>query len=445
MTAPPARSPPPQPAGVPVVLTYDGRPYPPVNAGTYAVRGLAADPLYVGESTGQLVVARADQAITFAPLGDQAVSNVVSLHASVPSELPVSFAPLFGPAVMRDETHLFLLGTGQVSVLAWQAGDTNWNPAAPITNTFRVLPSSDPLPAPVAVAASPGTYSDRVRILWTAVPGAETYEIWRGNHPDLQQAALLTNGLAAEMYDDRAVTMGPRFTYWIRACRYSAPGAFSEPATGFIRSAQTDSRFINDFTGDGISDLAVYQESSGQWFILGGDGALLAWGLPWGGPGYTPVRGDYNGDGLSDLAVYHEAGGCWFGRTCPPAADSLLFWAMPWGGPGFAPVSGDYDGDRVSDLAVYHPDSGLWYVRTAGPEILAWAVPLGGPGYEAIPGDYDADQATDLAVFDAATGTWYARTLRGEFVLWNTPWGRPGFMPVRGDYDGDGLSDLALL
>jgi len=31
-----------------------------------------------------------------------------------------------------------------------------------------------------------------------------------------------------------------------------------------------------------------------------------------GADGYTPVSGDYDGDGKSDLAVYHEPSGYWY-------------------------------------------------------------------------------------------------------------------------------------
>ncbi|MBI3986816.1 MAG: VCBS repeat-containing protein, partial [Lentisphaerae bacterium] len=39
-----------------------------------------------------------------------------------------------------------------------------------------------------------------------------------------------------------------------------------------------------DFDGDGASDLAVY--GNGLWYIRTVDGAILQWGVPWGGPGF---------------------------------------------------------------------------------------------------------------------------------------------------------------
>ncbi|MBI3986078.1 MAG: peptidase M23, partial [Lentisphaerae bacterium] len=91
-----------------------------------------------------------------------------------------------------------------------------------------------------------------------------------------------------------------------------------------------------------------------------------------------PVSGDYDGDGASDLAMYMERLGLWFIRS---ASGELLLWGGAFGGMGFTPVSGDFDGDGASDLAVY--GNGLWYIRTIDGTILQWGVPWGGPGFQA--------------------------------------------------------------
>ena len=196
-----------------------------------------------------------------------------------------------------------------------------------------------------------------------------------------------------------------------------------------------------DFDGDGASDLAVFDAGSGDWYVRAVAGQVIGWSIPWGWPGAMPVPGDYDGDGASDLAVFDGASGNWYMRDL---AGKVLGWSIPWGWAGAVPVPGDYDGDGKSDLAVFDAGSGNWYVRIVAGQVIGWSIPWGWSGAIPVPGDYDGDGASDLAVFDAATGDWYIRTVAGHVLAWGVPWGWAGAIPVPGDYDGDGKSDLAV-
>ena len=57
--------------------------------------------------------------------------------------------------------------------------------------------------------------------------------------------------------------------------------------------------------------------------------------LSFGGAGFTPVAGDYDGDGKTDAAVYQQNTGNWFvlGSTTGFFSPALNF-----GGSGFVPV-----------------------------------------------------------------------------------------------------------
>ncbi|MFC1461459.1 FG-GAP repeat domain-containing protein, partial [Verrucomicrobiota bacterium] len=101
-------------------------------------------------------------------------------------------------------------------------------------------------------------------------------------------------------------------------------------------------------------------------------------GESWGGLGYEPVSGDFDGDGIWDLAVYYEPTGQWFIRT---ASGDPIVWAQQWGGLGYEPVFGDYNGDGVSDMAVYHEATGKWYIYSIDGTIVLWDGLWGGPGY----------------------------------------------------------------
>ena len=59
---------------------------------------------------------------------------------------------------------------------------------------------------------------------------------------------------------------------------------------------------------DGKNDLALFQPSTGKWFIrnLQNGRSPIVNGLRWGNSGMVPVPGDYNGDGKYDLALYQK-------------------------------------------------------------------------------------------------------------------------------------------
>ena len=126
------------PEGLAVDVTYDGSGTPPTDAGDYEVIAAVNDENYGGAATGTLVIAKADQAISFPNPGDQWTTNTVELSASASSGLTVSFAVLSGPGSISGGTTLTFTGAGDVSIVASQAGNGNWNPAPGVTNTFTV-------------------------------------------------------------------------------------------------------------------------------------------------------------------------------------------------------------------------------------------------------------------------------------------------------------------
>jgi len=198
-----------------------------------------------------------------------------------------------------------------------------------------------------------------------------------------------------------------------------------------------------DFDGDALSDLAVYDQNSGMWFIRSVAGAVIAWGFQTGA-GATPAARDYNADGKDDPGIFFTQGasaGYW----------QIAFLSSPenpqwisWGWPGAWPVWGNYRYSTIGDLAVFDTTSGCWYIRDMDGNTVAWALPWGWPGAIPVSGDYDGDGRFDLAVFDYYTGYWYIRNLAGSVIAWGLPWGWPGALPISGDYDGDGAFDMAV-
>jgi len=114
-----------------------------LNVGTYyatnAVSSATAtnSPQYLAVA---LTVQKADQTITnFPNPGTQIMTNTVHLSAQASSGLSVTnFTVISGPATINDLTNLTFSASGSVSIAASQSGDTNWNSAPDVTNTFNV-------------------------------------------------------------------------------------------------------------------------------------------------------------------------------------------------------------------------------------------------------------------------------------------------------------------
>jgi sulfatase modifying factor 1 len=133
------------PSGKSVILTYDGSLTPPTGAGSYAVVGAINDPIYQGSVSSTLVIAKAEQTITFANPGAQLVHERVNLSATASSsgQAP-GFVVESGPAVLGEGNILRFTGAGEVRVRASQAGNSDFAPAADVTHTFDVvLPQPD--------------------------------------------------------------------------------------------------------------------------------------------------------------------------------------------------------------------------------------------------------------------------------------------------------------
>jgi hypothetical protein len=102
-------------------------------------------------------VAKSDQTINFGALPNKVYGDApFALHATASSGLPVSFILVGGPATLSGNT-LSITGTGTVTVRALQPGDSNWNAAAPMDQSFVVARSDQTI---TFVAIADRTYGD---------------------------------------------------------------------------------------------------------------------------------------------------------------------------------------------------------------------------------------------------------------------------------------------
>jgi hypothetical protein len=201
---------------------------------------------------------------------------------------------------------------------------------------------------------------------------------------------------------------------------------------------------MGDYDGDGIGDLAAYNPNNYEWYIRSmGPGDPILFGQKWGAKDAIPVPGDYNGDGFFDIAFYVE--GRWFIKSLT----NPYVWpirAMPWGSAGQIPVPGDYNGDGRWDLAVYDTSSGNWFISSLWNDApITFGQNWGSANTIPVPGDYNGDGVWDLGVFEPGTGKWFIRSLgAGDPIVFGQEWGNDSMSPVPGDYDGNGCYDLAL-
>jgi len=90
-----------------------------------------------------------------------------------------------------------------------------------------------------------------------------------------------------------------------------------------------------DFDADVKADAAVYQTSTGNWFVIRSSAGFFSPALNFGGAGFVPVPGDYDGDGKIDAAVYQTSTGNWFAKGSTAGSFSP---ALHFGGTEFVPV-----------------------------------------------------------------------------------------------------------
>ena len=232
--------------------------------------------------------------------------------------------------------------------------------------------------------------------------------------------------------------------------------AFGEPG---------DIPVTGDFDGDGVNDFAVFRPNSdtmpgaSEWFILGSRSGARH--IFFGGSGLDlPAPADYTGDGITDIAVFRPVS-----DLVPGAAQWFILPSE--GGPAFSvlfggaggldqPAPADYDGDGRADIAAYRPVSDLilgaaqWFILPSSKNDTTFSQRLGGYPVQfgqagvdqPVPADYDGDGKADIAAYRPTTSEWFI--LRSTAGAFSTAFGAPGDIPAPADYTGDGAADLTV-
>ncbi len=137
------------PAGLNVNITYADSTTPPTNVGSYAVVATIMDPAGTGSASGTLVISKANQVITFGTLPAKTYGDApFAVTATLSSGLPIKWESS-DPSVasVSSSALVTLTGAGQTSILASNAGDSNYNAASWIAQPLNVARSLAALPS----------------------------------------------------------------------------------------------------------------------------------------------------------------------------------------------------------------------------------------------------------------------------------------------------------
>jgi PAS domain S-box-containing protein len=86
---------------------------------------------------------------------------------------------------------------------------------------------------PATVTASAGTYTDRVRVTWSASTGVDGYQVFRSTVSNSAGATVLSPALTVWSYDDTSAAPGATYYYWVKASNAFGWSGFSAGAPGY--------------------------------------------------------------------------------------------------------------------------------------------------------------------------------------------------------------------
>lgn len=232
------------------------------------------------------------------------------------------------------------------------------------------------------------------------------------------------------------------FSKW-RLGRSNTAGSGAREPSVFEFGLAGDTPVPGDYDGDGVLDLAVFRNDTGDWFTrkvyLTGCGPMdCTEQLHFGQPEDVPAPGDFDADGITDRVVFRPSEGNWYILFSSGSYTGLHF-----GQNGDLPVTGDYDGDGRSDVAVIRRENGqmTWYIQQSSIGNFV-GIQFGLDTDKAVPGDYNGDGRTEIAVWRPSDGNWYFLRNYTNFSALN--WGIDGDLPAPADYDADRSTDVAI-
>jgi hypothetical protein len=244
----------------------------------------------------------------------------------------------------------------------------------------------------------------------------------------------------------------------------SAPGFGPVAVWARNLGVGSDTQLLGDMNGDGKTDMLVYYNRDGGWYVALSDGNRFTdfkiWASGFGQAGTGQYLADVNGDGKADAVLWQPGSGTWYVRLSTGTGFAGPGYATPWlvniGVGSTARLLGDVNGDRKADAISFYGVVGDWYVslsdgtRFGGLQI--WSSGLG-PGSTRqfvtdVNGDGRADAVSAYAnTASSSPGEWWVALSQGTTFGPPNRWAnlRPfGGLPLMGDVNGDGRADAVV-
>ena len=119
-------------------------------------------------------------------------------------------------------------------VYAISSGTANHNPGPVTIGLLKDLGWNLATAGPTSVAASDGTYADKVIVSWDSAVNATYYQVFRSpkNSPETANQ-LITNHVVTN-FEDTTAEPGTIFFYWVKACSSAGCSGFSLSDQGWI-------------------------------------------------------------------------------------------------------------------------------------------------------------------------------------------------------------------
>jgi hypothetical protein len=133
--------------------------------------------------------------------------------------------------------------------------------------------------APTGVSATDGTFTDKVRVSWTASITADSYSVYR-NTSNSSAGATLLGSPGASPYDDTSATAGTTYYYFVKACHAGSCSDFSTSDSGYRSAPPPNDDFAAATSLVTVPFLSTVDTSNATTAV--DDPALTACSLPAG-------------------------------------------------------------------------------------------------------------------------------------------------------------------
>lgn len=131
------------------------------------------------------------------------------------------------------------------------------------------------------VAASDGTYADKVRVTWNSAAGATSYKLYRHTANNFGASTLIYSNIGGTSKDDTTAVAGTVYYYWVVSHNTAGDGTVSSPNTGYrldVPSAPTGVA-ASDGTSEDHVEITWTAVSGATSYKVLRDGVVIASGV----------------------------------------------------------------------------------------------------------------------------------------------------------------------